>query len=82
MARRKRCSSPLSTFLQESSIHGLRYLAMSEGASARTAWLLAVCSSLCAACAIVYLNLEGWMRSPVVVTTVKTVTVKVGDKEE
>ena len=77
MAKRKSKDKMVSTFLEESSIHGLRYLVETRHPAARLAWLVAICACVGAASVIVYLNVASWEDSPVVVTTVKTAMAKV-----
>ena len=65
-------------FLQESSIHGLRYLVDSKRFVAKILWLACIASSFTAAGFVTYWNFVNWNDSPAVVTSVESSLVKVG----
>lgn len=61
----------LTTFLEESTIHGLRYLVVAKKAFEKSVWFVAILASLAAACTIVYFNVMNWRNSPIVVTNIE-----------
>ena len=68
----------LSTFVSESSIHGVKYLVEAKHAISKFLWLVCICASFTAAFVFIYQNIINWNNSPAVVTSVRTALVKVG----
>ena len=75
--RRSRLFPALKAFLQETSIHGLRYLTESSSLVARIVWFILILSSFSMAGWIIYANVLNWHISPAVVTSVDTFRVEV-----
>ena len=69
------------TFLEETSIHGLKYLALGKNAILKTLWFLCIVASFSTAIGIIYLNVLNWENSPSVVTTVEPVLLQVRIKQ-
>ena len=67
----------LREFLLETSIHGLRYLAVSTNTLVRLTWAACVATSAAAAAVVIYYNVANWENSPTVVTSVKPALVEV-----
>ena len=55
-------------FLEETTIHGLKYLTISRNSFERIIWLLAILCSLSLCTVIVCLNVRNWQLSPTVVS--------------
>lgn len=63
--------------LQESNIHGFKYLVLTKHPVPRCIWFVAIQSALVAACIIVHLNIRNFRNSPTVVTSVEEFDIKV-----
>lgn len=67
----------LVQFLRASTIHGLQYLASAPGTFAKIAWFHCVAASAVTASYFIYLNVRGWVDSPIVVSSVAPTLVEV-----
>ena len=67
----------LKTYLQETSIHGLKYLSIRTHPVFKALWLVCILASFLAASTISYMNVLNWQSSPSVVSTVEQVLIKV-----
>ena len=65
----------MKSFLSESSIHGVKYLADGGSLVSKIAWLICLCASFATSLYFIYLNVEHWQNSPAVVTTVSRAAV-------
>ncbi len=67
----------IASFLQESSIHGLRYLVEAKSSLVKTIWFVCIAACVTASFVIIYYNVVNWHNSPAVVTSVYPSLVKV-----
>lgn len=70
----------IRTYLNDTSIHGLRYLKRAKSVPCvfRLIWLVCIVGSFIAATIIIVLNVKNWENSPVVVTSVDNFDIEVG----
>ncbi len=68
----------ISLFLEESSMHGLRYLVQAKNPLAKLVWMACITLSVVSSAIIIYLNVVNWNNSPAVVTAVRPAQAKVG----
>ncbi len=68
----------LTSFLSETTFHGVRYLAPGAGAGsfAQLLWAACVLASAGGAACIIYLNVSEWRESPVLVSAVESGRIK------
>ena len=62
-------------YLEDTSVHGLRYLSVSPGAASKLSWFFCIAASFTVAFLICHSNVVQWNANPKVLTSVQSVTV-------
>ncbi|TRY80058.1 hypothetical protein TCAL_06773, partial [Tigriopus californicus] len=63
-------------FLEETSIHGCKYLVHGRTILMKMIWLVSIVGCVTSSIYIIYLNIKNWQSSPAVVTSVEPILVK------
>ncbi len=74
MGEKKKRQNPLTfeDFCNESSIHGVQYLAPSRGCECRVLWSILLTIAVILATLVIHSMMQSWISNPITITTSRT----------